>query len=171
MEHFNLEPLPVEGGYFIQSWRSELVIPMSAMGYPEDKPAGTCIYYLFTSQDDSFSAMHTLPSTEIFHFYLGDPVTMLLLYEDGRNEVVTLGQDVLNGQHVQYVVPRGVWQGSVLTYGGDYALVGTTMAPGFTSSDYVGGDRDSLTKCYPAAVDLITRLTHPEEPLSMPEEL
>ena len=27
---------------------------------------------------------------EMFHFYYGDPVEMLMLYEDGKGEIVTI---------------------------------------------------------------------------------
>jgi predicted cupin superfamily sugar epimerase len=42
---------------------------------------------------------------------------------------------------------------------GQFALLGTTMAPGFTESDYVGGEREELKRRYPAQAELIKRLT------------
>jgi predicted cupin superfamily sugar epimerase len=103
--------------------------------------------------------MHRLPTDEVYHFYLGDPVEMLLLHADGRAENHTLGPDLLHGQHVQFVVPHGVWQGSRLRDGGRYALLGTTMAPGFDPNGYEGGSREKLTAQYPVAADAIRRLT------------
>jgi hypothetical protein len=160
-----LEPLPVEGGRFLQSYRSSHILSPEALGdrYREEKPAGTAIYYLITPERDGFSALHRLPTDEVFHFYLGDPVRTLLLYPDGRSEHVTLGPDILAGQRVQSTVPAGVWQGSFLEPGGAYALLGTTMAPGFTSSDYEGGDRAALIAAYPEEAELITRLTRTED--------
>ena len=75
--------------------------------------------------------MHQLKSDEIYHFYLGDPVEMLLLYPDGNCEKIILGQNILEDNHVQFVVPKGVWQGSRLLPGGNYALLGTTVSPRF----------------------------------------
>jgi len=144
IELLRLEPLPVEGGHFRQTWRSD---------------AGTAIYYLLSDDPDSFSAMHRLPTDEIYHFYLGDPVEMLLLQADGRVEDVTLGPDVLKGEHVQFVVPHGAWQGSRLRDGGRFALLGTTMAPGFDPSGYEGGSRERLIAEYPAAAAAVRRLT------------
>jgi predicted cupin superfamily sugar epimerase len=57
------------------------------------------------------------------------------------------------------VVPRGVWQGSRLVPGGRFALLGTTMAPGFDETDYVGGEREELLPRYPEQVELIRALT------------
>jgi len=161
IEHLGLESLPVEGGRFRQTYCAEEKIPRSALPrrYGGDKVFGTAIYYLLTSDPDSFSALHQLPTDEVYHFYLGDPVEMLLLYPDGASRRVVLGQDILRGQQVQFVVPRGVWQGSRLIPGGRFTLLGTTMAPGFDPSDYAGGEREALLRDYPEQADLIRALT------------
>ncbi len=170
IEHFGLEPLPVEGGIFAQSYCSSEIIPHTALPdrYTNDKPLGTAIYYFYTPDTNSFSAMHQLPTDEIYHFYLGDPVEMLFLHPDGKSERVILGQDIFNGQKVQHVAPHGSWHGSHMVAGGKFALVGTTMAPGFTNDDYLGGDREELIAQYPHEAELISQLTRPEEPLRMP---
>lgn len=169
IKHLDLQPLPVEGGYFKQTYRADETLPRGALParYRADKAFSSAIYYLLISDPDSFSALHTLPTEEILHFYLGDPVEMLLLYPEGRSERIVLGQDILHGQDVQFVVPRGVWQGSRLVPGGRWALMGTTMAPGFDAGDYVGGDRDTLIECYPNQAELIRKLTRSGSPLQM----
>jgi predicted cupin superfamily sugar epimerase len=88
---------------------------------------------------------------------------MLQLLPDGTGRTIVLGADVLAGQQVQVVVPRGVWQGSLLEPGGDFALLGCTVAPGFDYADYEGGSRQELCARYPAFADTIARLT-PSEP-------
>lgn len=150
----NLTPLPQEGGLYAETYRSSENIPADALPgrYPRaGKPCSTAIYYLLTAEPPTFSALHRLPTDEVYHFYLGDPLEMTLLYPDGSHRVVMLGQDLLAGQQVQYVVPAGVWQGTRVAAGGRFALVGTTMAPGFTPEDYEHGDRDTLLALYPAA--------------------
>ena len=170
LKYYQFEPLPVEGGLFKQTYLAREMIPHAALParYTHDKPFGVAILYLMTDDPNSFSALHKLPTDEIYHFYLGDPVEMLQLYPDGRSERVILGQDVLNGQRVQYVAPRDVWMGSRLLPGGKFALIGTTMAPGFTDDDYVGGEHAALIQQYPQEATLITQLTRPGEPLHMP---
>jgi len=161
IEHLGLQALPREGGLFIQSYRSADILSTEQLPdrYTTSKPAGTAIYYFLTDHEDSFSAIHRLPTDEIYHFYLGDEVELLLLYPNGDSRVVILGQDICNGQVVQFVVPRGVWQGSRLLPGGEYALLGTTMAPGWTDEDYEEASQAQLVAGYPAQAELIQRLT------------
>ena len=171
IDRFHLERLPVEGILFRQTYRSrDTLADVAASGrYARDKPAGTCILAMFTDDPDSFSVMHRLATDEIWHFYLGDPIEMLLLHPDGRSQHVTLGHDIAHGQHVQFVVPRGAWMGASLAPGGAYALFGNTMAPGFTSADFEGAARAALIGQYPAEAEMIARLTRPGGETRMPE--
>jgi predicted cupin superfamily sugar epimerase len=156
----HLEPLPREGGWYRETYRSSLQLPVDALAPPYriSRSAGTAIYYLLTP--DTFSAVHRLPTDEVFHFYLGDPVEMLQLGPNPENggRIVTLGPDILAGQQVQTIVSSGVWQGSMLRAGGVFALMGTTMAPGFDFADYEAADRDALIAAFPDFADRIRRL-------------
>lgn len=162
IELLQLEPLPVEGGYYRQTYLAADSVSQTALGarYSGSKPFSSAIYYLLQSND--FSALHKLSTDEVYHFYLGDPVEMLLLYPDGASNVVMLGQNIEAGQSVQVVVPHGVWQGSHLLKGGQWALMGTTMAPAFDSSDFQLGEREALSRKYPERVVLIRALTRVE---------
>ena len=159
IKKLGLKPLPPEGGFFRETYRSVEKIPKIGLParYTSDKSFGTAIYYLLTS--DNFSALHRLSTDEIYHFYLGDPVTMLSLYPDGKGRLITLGHDIEHNQCLQVVVPKGVWQGSFLKQGRQFALMGTTMAPGYDSTDYEAGIRDVLINQYPKHRELITKLT------------
>ncbi len=156
-----LEPLEFEGGYFAETYRSEHQIQASALppGYNGARALGTAIYYLLTP--DTCSRMHRLPGDEIFHFYLGDPVEMLQLSPNGRGEVIVLGNDLRSRMKPQHVVPARCWQGSRLRPGGRFALLGTTMAPGFERQDYESSVRADFLRSYPAFADLIVQLTPP----------
>jgi uncharacterized protein len=159
IRYFHLTPHPKEGGYFRETYRSDEsfsggVLPQH---YGTARSACTAIYYLLTPT--TFSALHRLQTDEIFHFYLGSPLRMLQLLPDGGGRSIVLGPNFRAGQHLQVVVPRGVWQGSFLEPGGGFALVGCTVAPGFDYADYEHGDRQKLLKQYPDHADLIRRLT------------
>jgi predicted cupin superfamily sugar epimerase len=156
ISRLGLVPLPREGGWYRETYRADLELPAAALAprCPGPRAAGTAIYYLLTP--DTFSALHRLASDEVFHFYLGGRVEMLLL-DPRRNEgrVVVLGSDLLAGEQPQVVVPRGVWQGSRLRPGGAFALLGTTMAPGFDFADYEDADPEALAAAFPAFADRI----------------
>ncbi len=160
IEHLELEPLPVEGGHYRQAYVASDDVAAEALPkrYGRAKPLCTAIYYLLTDQPDSFSALHRLQTDEIYHFYIGDPVEMLLLHPDGRSERVILGQDLQADQHVQVVVPGGVWMGSRVLEGRQFALMGTTMAPGYDDQDYEGGEAAVLERQYPDRSALIREL-------------
>lgn len=164
VRELGLVPLPEEGGLFAETYRSSGIIPGGAVPGRHGTPrtCSTAIYYLVTPA--RFSCLHQVASTEIFHFYRGDPVQMLRLHPDGRGETVVLGPDIAAGQRPQVVVPRGVWQGTRLLSsreggGGRYALLGCTVAPGFEYEDYEHGRRAELIARYPAWADEIARLT------------
>lgn len=159
IKKLNLQPLPIEGGFYTQTYRSEDILPANALPnrYSIDKSFCTAIYYLLTPETQSM--LHRLPTDEIYHYYLGDPVQMLNLYPDGSVKKPILGSKITVGHNLQLVVPRDVWQGSYLIEGGRFALMGTTMAPGFDSSDYEWCNRDTLIKRYPGNKKIISRLT------------
>ena len=103
--------------------------------------------------------MHRLPTEEIFHLYLGGPVRMLQLFDRGKGRELLIGPEILAGQEPQVIVPAGVWQGSMLEPGVEFALLGATMAPGFDYADYEQGRRAELLAHYPAHTAMITLLT------------
>ena len=159
IEFFGMRPLPREGGFYVETYRCREKIEKMALParYAGDRSFGTAILYLLTP--DTFSALHRVNSDEIFNFYLGDPVTMLQLHPDGASEVITLGQDILSGQRVQVIVPRESWQGCFLNKGGKFALMGTTVAPGFEAADFEPAQREDLLQRYPGQRNLIIQLT------------
>ncbi len=154
-----LKPHPEEGGYYIESYRSAESIPghLLSARYKGERSLATAIYYLLTPL--TFSVIHRLQTDEIFHFYLGDPVEMIQLRPDGSGETHLIGTDLSAGMRPQIVVPKGVWQGARLLPGGRFALLGTTVSPGFEFSDYEKGERDSLLRSYPRFSSQILSLT------------
>ena len=148
-----LEPHPKEGGFFAETYRCATEVSTENGA----RALHTAIYYLLTP--DSFSEMHLLPGDEMFHFYMGDPVETLQLHPDGSSDIVTLGQDIAHSMKLQHVVRGGVWQGSRLKPGGRYALLGTTMSPGFAYEDYESGSASELIAQWPDRAAMLRELT------------
>ncbi len=164
IKHFNMARIPQEGPWFVLTYNSPDVLARGALPERYDGPraAGSAIIALVTKSD--FSAMHRLKTDEMWHYYGGDPLEMLILHPNGNGEVVVLGPDVLAGQKLQYVVPRGSWQGARPRGKGrdSYAIFGDTLAPAFEYSDFEMGFRDELQKAYPRQAALIEQLTRKE---------
>lgn len=140
VELLGLEPLDHEGGLFRQMHLDE---------------HSSAIYYLLADPD--FSGLHALGSVEVYHWYAGAPLQLLLLHPDGRIETPVLGPDIAAGQRPQLVVNPGVMQGS--SSAGAWTLVGTTMSPPFDWNGFELGDRNALQRRYPQVADRIAELT------------
>jgi predicted cupin superfamily sugar epimerase len=148
-----LAPLPREGGWFRQTWRSP-----EAFG--PGRAVGSAIYFFLTTDD--FSALHRLRTTEIWHFYAGDPVLHWQLDPAVATSCsAMLGPEVLAGHVTQLVVPGGAWQGARVVAGGarGWALLGCTMAPGWEEREFELGERTALSREFPEAAAHIRGLT------------
>ncbi len=142
IEVLGLEPLPFEGGHFAETWRDA---------------HSSAIYYLVSP--GNFSAMHRVDAAEMWHHYSGAAVDMLLLHPDGSVTTPILGKNLSQGQRPCVTVPAGVWMGASTT--GDWALMGTTMAPPYNEAGFELGSLEELTAQYPAAAGAIARLVRP----------
>jgi predicted cupin superfamily sugar epimerase len=162
IETLQLQSLPWEGGYYRETYRAGESVAASALPerYGGQREHCTAIYYLLTP--DTISALHRVKSDEIFHFYLGDPVTMFLLSAEEEAKTVTLGHDIAAGQQIQFVVPKFTWQGAALRDGGQFALMGTTVSPAFTFDDFELANRATLLAEFPDHREWIIKFTHPQ---------
>lgn len=79
-----LQPLPEEGGYFLRSYQANDRVLLDR----GERPVGDAIYYLIT--EDQFSGLHKLKCDEMWHFYAGDPVEMLL-FDNNEFNLVEIG--------------------------------------------------------------------------------
>jgi predicted cupin superfamily sugar epimerase len=148
-----MTPLPVEATYFAQTYTS------AARGL--DGPVGTAGLGLFSVDPPSRSLFHRLAYDEIWHFYAGDPLRLVLLHADGSDDDVFLGGDVLRGQEVQTVIPAGTWMAGEVAARGSWSLFGCTMAPGFTPECFEGGLVPDLLRSHPRRGADIERLGVP----------
>jgi uncharacterized protein len=149
----------IEGGAFREVYRSELVIPRHSLPllFQGDRSASTHVYFLL--RNGQFSAFHRIAADEVWHFYTGDPLLVYEITHSGRLVTHRLGGDPEKEDCLVAVVRAGNWFGSTLADGGDYALVGCTVAPGFDFADFELADRGALVRQYPEHSHLIERLT------------
>jgi predicted cupin superfamily sugar epimerase len=117
-----LVPHP-EGGHFRETFRD-------AAG-PNGRAFSTAIYFLLRKGE--VSKWHRIDAVEIWHWYAGAPLELLVKGElDGESDRHVLGSALTNGERPQCIVPARVWQSARSL--GDYTLVGCTVAPGFEFS-------------------------------------
>ncbi len=158
IEKLDLQPHP-EGGYFAETYRSELELPGSLIGAHGPRQACTGIYFLIPAGE--FSAFHRIKSDEMWHFYDGDPLLVHQIFSDGTYECHHLGSDVQR-QVYQAVVPAGAWFASEPdpeSREEGFSLVGCTVSPGFDFSDFELARRQELADEFPEHRALISRLT------------
>ena len=158
IERLQLEAHP-EGGYFRQTYRSDVVIAREALplGFTGGRAASTAIYFLLEGKN--CSAFHRLRSDEVWHFYVGAPLVVDVIAPSGTHSSILLGNDLEEGQVPQAVVPAGCWFASHVADWKSFAVVGCTVAPGFDFEDFEMGKRAELVATYPQHRDVIEKLT------------
>ncbi|MEO7598945.1 MAG: cupin domain-containing protein [Opitutus sp.] len=159
IQRLGLEPLPLEGGFFRRTWTSSAQLP-------NGRSVGSAIYFLVTETD--FSALHHLPTDELWMFHAGDPIEHVSLVTGrGEPEVTTVGANVLAGEAPQLLVTGGKWQGArlcppdssaPLTAKG-WALISCTMSPAWDDAEFTLGNRNDLLRQFPRAAAWIHALT------------
>lgn len=182
VKKLNLQPHP-EGGFYWETFRDASVTLSTSQlpsGYKVDRPVSTAIYFLLPS--GCVSHLHRIPCAETWHFYLGEPITVLELNEiDGQIKLTCLGSDLMgDNQKPQYTVPPNVWFGAFPTK--DYIIspdgavantaprdpethfsfVGCTCAPAFQFEDFELAKRSELISRFPNHKHLISLLTFPD---------
>lgn len=158
IERLRLERHP-EGGYFRQTYRSDVVIAREALPirFGGARPASTGIFFLLDGED--FSAFHRLHSDEMWHFYEGSGLVVHVIETAGLYSKIHLGRNAEKGQVFQAVVMAGCWFASEVIDRKSYALAGCTVAPGFDFEDFELATRLELSLGYPQHRELIERLT------------
>lgn len=158
IEKLELIPHP-EGGYFKEVYRAEEKFNFDPENsqYNSVRNFSTSIYYLL--EGNQFSAFHKLASDEIWHFYYGCPVQLHLIDESGNYKNVLVGNNIEEGNFLQYTVKHGIWFAAKPIDESSYSLVGCTVSPGFDFNDFVMGERTKLVAQFPKHKQLIEEFT------------
>jgi len=147
-----------ERGHYVETYRAALNIDGLPAPFVGPHAAATAIYFLVTRAQPT-TYLHRLLSDEIFHFYEGGPLEVLLLAPDGPGEVRRLGTNLAAGERPQLVIPAGTWFAAELTEGASHCLIGCTVAPGFEFADFELSAGPELAARYPAHAARIARMT------------
>ncbi len=132
-----LEP-HVEGGYYRELWRSEVVLPQAILGerYSGARASASSIYFLL--HPGEVSRWHVVVSAELWLYHLGSPLTLTLGgsgAEPHPERTLQLGPGVGSGEHPQRLVPPGVWQ-TTKNDGPEATLVSCIVSPAFHPDEF-----------------------------------
>jgi predicted cupin superfamily sugar epimerase len=130
----DLAPHP-EGGWFKETWRSELTVAQSALppGYTGPRSGGTAILFLLMPGQQS--AWHTVRSAELWFHHRGSPLLLEVGPEQDGAATLLLGSDIDAGEAPQLVVPPGHWQ-RARPRDDEPTLVSCVVVPGFDFADF-----------------------------------
>jgi len=158
IEQYGLQPHP-EGGFFTQTYRSPGLIPKAALPavFGGERHFSTAIVFLLKKND--FSALHRLRQDEVWHFYFGGSLRLVMISPDGECSEIILGRNGAVDDVVQAVVPAGYWFGAKPTEGAAFSFVGCTVAPGFDFADFELAKRPDLLEKFPDLETIILSFT------------
>lgn len=148
-----------EGGYYKETYRSKGFINSDSLdeNYSGNRNYSTCIYFLLTSEQ--FSAFHKINQDEIWHFHKGSTIELHTISDNGIHQKHFIGNDILNNEEPQLIVPGNYWFAAKIVKSNSYALVSCTVAPGFDFSDFILPTRSELLAQFPEHKELITQFT------------
>ncbi len=157
VKHFDMLPHP-EGGYYKETYRSNELIARNALPqrFVGDRNFSTAIYFLL--EKGNFSGFHKIQSDECWHFYAGQTLLIYVLHNNGELQIITLGNNIMNGEVFQAEVPAGCWFASEPAPNSEFSFVGCTVAPGFDFADFELAKAKELIKDFSQHNVLIKRL-------------
>jgi predicted cupin superfamily sugar epimerase len=136
-------------GFVRETWRSALPIAPGGLPAPfaDGRLLGSALNFLVTPAAPV--KLHRIRNDQLYHYYLGDPLEVLLLRENGAAERVIVGPDLRAGQRVQLVIPGSTFHTARLAGARRWFLGASTEWPGVVPADVELGDADELAAAYP----------------------
>jgi predicted cupin superfamily sugar epimerase len=119
--------------------------------FAKGRPAGSALYFMVTP--DAPVRLHRIRNDQLYHYYLGHPIEVLMLRADGTSERAVVGHDLRGGQCVQLLIPGNTFPAARVVGSCRWFLDASTEWPGVEPADVEIGDVDSLAEEYPDTAD------------------
>jgi predicted cupin superfamily sugar epimerase len=152
-------------GFVRETYKSDLQIAPGGLPAPfaGGRPAGTALYFMVTPEAPV--KLHRIDNDQLYHYYLGDPIEVLLLRENGLSELVIVGPNLVGGHLVQLFIPGGTFHTARITGKRRWFLGGSTEWPGVVlrDRDVELGNAEELAAKYPEAATDIREFPVPAE--------
>jgi predicted cupin superfamily sugar epimerase len=121
--------------------------------FADGRPAGSALYFMVTP--DAHVRLHRIRNDQLYHYYLGDPIEVLMLHANGASERVIVGPDLPGGQLVQLLIPGNTFHTARVIPESirGWFLGASTEWPGVEPADVEIGDVEALAAKYPDVAD------------------
>jgi hypothetical protein len=136
-------------GYVRVSFVSRRKIAPGGMQAPfsDGRPAGSALYFMLTPEEPV--KLHRIRNDQLYHYYLGDPIEVLMLLENGSTEIHTVGPDIRKGHKVQLLIPGATFHTARVSGDRRWFLGASTEWPGVEPADLELGNAGMLAAKYP----------------------
>ena len=150
-------------GFVRETYKSDLTIAPGGLPAPfaEGRPLGSALYFMMTPQAPV--KLHRIKNDQLYHYYLGDPIEVLLLRENGLSELVVVGPNLVGGHLVQLFIPGNTFYTARITGKRRWFLGASTEWPGVVPEDVELGNVEELAAKYPDAAADIRNFPEPTE--------
>src|SRR6202140_2299008 len=144
----NLEP-NATCGFVRETYRASQQIARGGLPapFPDGRPLGSALYFMVTPVAPV--RLHRIRNDQLYHYYLGDPIEVILLHAGGSAERIIVGPDLRSGHRVQLLIPGNTFHTARLI-GEGWFLGASTEWPGVVPADVEIGNLDELCTQYPA---------------------
>jgi uncharacterized protein len=151
-------------GFVRETYKSALNIAPGGLPAPfaDGRPLGSALYFMVTPEAPV--KLHRIKNDQLYHYYLGDPLEALLMYQNGDSELVIVGPNIIGGHRVQLFIPGGTFHTARITGKRRWFLGASTEWPGVVPEEDVElGDADQLAAKFPEAAADIRAFPVPAE--------
>ena len=135
-------------GFVRETYKSDLMIAPGGLPAPfeDGRPLGTALYFMVTP--DAPVKLHRIKNEQLYHYYLGDPIEVLLLRENGDSELLVVGPNIVGGHMLQLYIPGNTFHTARVTGKRRWFLGASTEWPGVVQRDrdVELGDIDALAR-------------------------
>jgi predicted cupin superfamily sugar epimerase len=121
--------------------------------FSDARPMGSALYFMVTPIAPV--RLHRIRNDQLYHYYLGDPLEVLLLRSDGTTDRVVVGPNLRGGEHLQLFIPGDTFHTARVMGRRRWFLGASTEWPGVVPADVETGNVEELAARYPSiAADL-----------------
>jgi predicted cupin superfamily sugar epimerase len=146
-------------GFVRETYRAAQAIAPGGLPAPfaDGRPLGSALYFMVTPAAPV--KLHRIRNDQLYHYYLGDPLEVLLLR--GKGERIIVGPDLRAGHRVQLLIPGNTFHTARIIGAKRWFLGASTEWPGVVPADVELGKTELLTAEFPEVAAEITNFPEP----------